>query len=141
MKYINLILISMIMLVVGCSTAQREFVARNGATYATVRLLKKMNASAAKADKIKDIAELALSGNQEDIKTVLEKVIKSDKFSEEEQIIMLTFLDDLSKVLADLANTDGEVIILIKATAEGVIIGVEIHKRSLSGQLIPIYVV
>ena len=139
MKFCNLLLICAIMFVVGCSTTQREFVARNGATYATVRLLKKMDADVAKSDKIKDIANLALSGNQEDIRAALEKVVKSE-FSEEEQIILLTFLDDLSKVLADLANTDGEVIILIKATAKGVITGVEIYKRSLSGTLVPIYV-
>lgn len=139
MKFINLLLICAIMFVVGCSTTQREFVARNGATYATVRLLKKMDANATKADEIKDIAQLALSGNQEDIRVALEKVI-TDRFREEEQLILLTFLDDLSKVLADLANTDGEVIILIKATAKGVITGVEIYKRSLSGTLTQIYV-
>jgi hypothetical protein len=51
------------------------------------------------------------------------------------------FLDDLSQGLVDLSNHDGEIVVLIKATAEGVILGVSIYKRSLtSGRLVPIWI-
>lgn len=130
MKFLSLLLVCLIL--TGCTINQRKMVARSSATYGTVKILKSMKVSAEKADKIKEMAKLALSGDKEKIKEALATVI-TDEFSEEEQIILLSFLDDLSQSLVDLSNHDGELMILIKATAEGVILGVEIYKRSLTG--------
>ena len=123
-------------LLTGCTINQRKMVARSGATYGTVKVLKQMKVSAEKADKIKELAELALSSDKEKVKEALVGLIKGGDFNEEEQIILLSFLDDLSQSLVDLSNHDGELIILIKATAEGVILGIEIYKRSLTGDVL-----
>lgn len=128
----KILLICGIIMLTGCTIGQRKMAARTGATYGTVKVLKSMKVSAEKADKIAEIAKLALSGDKEKIKEALALVI-SKEFEEEEQIILLTFLDDLGQALVDLSNHDGEIVILIRATAEGVILGVAIYKRSLSG--------
>jgi type III secretory pathway lipoprotein EscJ len=71
-------LLVIVLMLTGCTIGQRKMVARSGATYGTVKVLKSMKVSAEKADKIAEVARLALSGDKEQIKDAIAKVISKE---------------------------------------------------------------
>lgn len=135
-----LLIIAISVTLIGCTIGQRKLAVRTGATYGTVKVLKEIEATPEQADQIAEIARLALSSDREEVRAGLEKIVKAE-FDGDEQVLLLGFLDDLANGIVELSEHDGEVVVLIKATAEGVILGVTVYKRSLSGQLVPVYVV